>query len=391
MKLSAGLHLASCTNLHQGDTWPELFESLKFNALKVRERVCPDKPFALGMRLGNHAAHQLADRGTLLNFQRWLDRNHLYVFTLNGFCHGHPGGDPTPEQAYTPDWSSPQRLAYTNLLVDLLSQLVPEHFEASVNTLPGSFKGLPLRAEQLKAMRGHLWQCVEHIARVSRLTGRTIHLALDPEPLCLLESSAETLHWFERLRAEHPRDERLQEHLGVNYDTCHFAVEFEEPQDALLCLVRQGIKISKIRLSSALRALPTAEARVKLASLPPDGGLHQVVVRQSDNQRFIYRTIREALEDTTPSDGSDPSAAEWRIHLHIPLHRRPAAPLDSTVDHVHGVLDVLETAPGICSQLELGCQVWDLSPPEFQPREAIDHLVAEYEWTLAQLAERGLA
>ena len=35
------------------------------------------------------------------------------------------------------------------------------------------------------------------------------------------------------MRAEHPNDSRLDEHLGVNYDTCHFAIEFEEPAQAI--------------------------------------------------------------------------------------------------------------------------------------------------------------
>ena len=104
-----------------------------------------------------------------------------------------------------------------------------------------------------------------------------MHLGLEPEPLCLLESSGETIQLFDRLRIEHPRDPRLAEHLGVNYDTCHFAVNFEEPQNALPCLCQHGIKISKIHLSSALKVQPTAETRrgaqdVCQRCLPASGG-----------------------------------------------------------------------------------------------------------------------
>ena len=63
-----------------------------------------------------------------------------------------------------------------------------------------------------------------------------MHLGVEPEPLGLFENSAETAGFFDRLREEHPRDERLEEHLGVNYDTCHFAVEFEEPEAAIAVL-----------------------------------------------------------------------------------------------------------------------------------------------------------
>ncbi len=391
MKLNAGLHLAYCTNVSRRETWAETFESLKNYIPPVHERVCPNQPFAVGLRLTNHAAHQLADRATLLEFQRWMGQNQLYIFTLNGFTHGHPGQAQSREQVYAPDWSSPQRLAYTNLLFDLLSQLVPEQVEGSVSTLPGSFKGFPLHGDQLKAIRTNLWRCVEHIARVSEQTGRQLHLGLEPEPLCLLESSGETIQLFDRIRAEHPRDPRLDQHLGVNYDTCHFAIEFEEPQNALLCLAQRGIKISKVHLSSAVKLRPTAEALRALSELADDGGLHQVVVRRANDQRLIYPTFQDALTGEAAEDEADDcSTAEWRIHFHIPLHASPSLPFDSTADHVLGVLDLLETNPEICSHLEMEGQTWDFLPEELRARPFPVHVAAEYEWMLARLAERGL-
>src|ERR1700682_6006566 len=84
MKLNHGLHLAYCTNVHRGETWPETFESLKTHTLAVRERVCPGQPYAIGLRLSNRAAHDLSDRATLLAFQRWLAEKQCYVFTING-------------------------------------------------------------------------------------------------------------------------------------------------------------------------------------------------------------------------------------------------------------------------------------------------------------------
>lgn len=261
MKLNHGLQLAYSTNVHRCGTWMETFRALQNYTLAVREQVCPRGPFAIGLRLGEHAAVDLSDRAELLQFQRWLGNNSCYVFTINGFPYGHFHGAHVKEQIYRPDWTSPERVAYTNLLFDLLAQLVPPGIEGSVTTLPGSFKTFHPSAEALKTIRQNLWRTVEHIAHVSRQTGRQLHLALEPEPLCLLESSAETIHFFEHLRAEHPHDPRLNAHLGVNYDTCHFAVEFEEPHNALPCLVNHGVKISKINLSSALKVRPTLEAR----------------------------------------------------------------------------------------------------------------------------------
>jgi hypothetical protein len=223
MKLKHGLHLAYCTNIHRGETWPETLASLKKFALAVREKSLPARAFAIGLRLSHQAAMELSERKTLLEFRRWLEKNSCYVFTLNGFPYGQFHGARVKEQVYAPDWTSPARLAYTNLLFDLLAQLLPAGIEGSVSTVPGSFKefissrrtgnGNPQKYFLLR--RAHC----SHQQKIKR----RLHLGLEPEPLGLLENSAETISFFEQLRAEHTNDSRLDEHLGVNYDCCHFA------------------------------------------------------------------------------------------------------------------------------------------------------------------------
>ena len=209
MQLNHGLHLAYSTNVHRGESWAETFGALKQYTLAVRDRVCPHAPYGIGLRLSCRAANELSEPDRLLEFQRWLGQNRCYVFTMNGFPYGQFHGERVKEQVYRPDWSTPERLEYTMLLFDLLSKLLPEGVEGSVSTLPGSFKEFHPSPEQRRLMRANLWHCVEHIARVSEQTGRVLHLGLEPEPLCLLESSAEVLQVWDRLRAEHPHDERL--------------------------------------------------------------------------------------------------------------------------------------------------------------------------------------
>ena len=383
MKLEHGRHLAYCTNVHRGETWPETFQSLQTYAMAVREKVCPGRPFAIGLRLGHQAAVELSDQATLLEFQRWLASHQAYVFTINGFPYGRFHGTRVKEHVYRPDWTSPERVAYTNLLFDLLASLVPPGIEGSVSTLPGSFKEFHPSAAALQTIRQNIWRTVEHIARVSEKTGRKLHLGLEPEPLCLLESSAETIHFFEKLRAEHPHDARLGEHLGVNYDTCHFAVEFEEPQNALPCLIQHGIKISKIHLSSALKVSPV-EARAELKKFSDEVYLHQVVARDEFGNRTIYRDLPDALASTAPAE-------EWRIHFHVPLHAPAAEPFENTNDHLLGILDLLQAGPGICQHLEMETYTWEVLPPELKSQNVVDQIAQEYAWTLAELRKRGLA
>ncbi|MDB6121133.1 MAG: hypothetical protein JWQ71_126 [Pedosphaera sp.] len=387
MKLNHGLHLAYCTNIHRGENWQETFDSLKNYTLAVRQRVCPDKLYAIGLRLSNTAAQELKEPTKLNAFKQWLDENDCYVFTINGFPFGRFHGARVKEQVYRPDWTSPERLEYTNLLFDLLAELVPAGVEGSVSTLPGSFKEFITSAGQGKQIRDNIWRCVEHIAKLSERTGKKLHLGLEPEPLGWFETSAETIQFFNDLRAEHPNDPRLAEHLGVNYDTCHLAVEFEEPQAAIAALQKNGIKISKLHLSSALKVRPTPEVRQALAAFADDIYLHQVVIRTAGGQRTIYKDLAPALA----AQAGDPKTEEWRIHFHIPLHSPATKLYESTSDHVLGIMDLLKANPSLCSHLEMETYTWEVLPPELKNRSVTDQLVAEYEWTLKHLAARGLA
>jgi hypothetical protein len=222
-----------------------------------------------------------------------------------------------------------------------------------------------------------------------------------------LECSGEVIHFFDRLRAEHKNDPRLNHHLGVNYDTCHFAVEFEEPREAVAALRQHQIKIGKFHLSSALRVIPTSENLSALSAFTEDTYLHQVVVRTADGKRRIYRDLPDALNEcgmrnaecgverkgsghTSDSELRTPHSEEWRIHFHIPLHSPPTPIFSTTADHIVGILDILETEPSLCSHLEMETYTWEVLPPELKQRDVVSQLAAEYDWTLARLAERGL-
>jgi hypothetical protein len=402
VKLNHNLHLAYCTNIHRGETWRETFDSLKNYTLAVREITCPRAPFAIGLRLSNQAAIELNERAAILEFQKWLEKNSCYVFTVNGFPSGQFHGARVKEQVYRPDWTSAARLEYTNLLFDLLAELLPAGIEGGVSTVPGSFKEFISSREQEKLIRENVWRCVEHISRVGEKSKRKMHLGLEPEPLGLLENSAETISFFEQLRDEHENDPRLEEHLGVNYDTCHFAIEFEEPQKALTALRQAGIKISKIHLSSALKTKPTKEARAALKIFADDVYLHQVVERAENGRLKFYRDLPDALESfkfqvssvqPKPLETENlklETLEEWRIHFHVPLHAPAAPPFENTNDHLLGALDLLAENPGLCSHLEMETYTWEVLPPELKSQNVVDQLAQEYDWTLAELGKRGL-
>jgi sugar phosphate isomerase/epimerase len=425
MILKHGLHLAYCTNVHRGETWADTFAALEQHTLRVKQRVQPQGRYAIGLRLSDVAARELSDSQILLKFQRWLDAHDCYVFTINGFPFGQFHGTRVKENVYRPDWTDVRRLEYTTRLFDLLAQLVPPGIEGSVSTSPGSFKDFITTPEQERAMRDNFWRCVEHIATLSEKSNRQLHLGVEPEPFGWFENTAETVRFFEQMRDEHPADSRLERHLGVNYDACHFAIEFEDPAQSVAKFQEHGIRLSKIHLSNALRLRPTQNALKQLAAFAEDVYLHQVIVQSAE--RGVHAASTSELSDCSQSapglpasetlkraearapggvsltrfrDLSDalnsplaqsPDAnSEWRVHFHVPLHWQPSGELNTTADHVLGLLKLLAAQPQLCSHLEMETYTWAVLPKSIHSRDVVDQIVAEYDWTLRQLAERGL-
>lgn len=389
MQLNHGLHLAYCTNIHRGESWAQTFDTLQKYTLAVRDRVSKGKPYAIGLRLGADAARELSDAQTLTDFRRWLDRENCYVFTINGFPYGQFHGARVKEQVYAPDWTTEARVEYTNLLFDLLAQIVPEGVEGSVSTVPGSFKEFITSQAQVQAMRDNVWRTVEHIARLSQRCGRKLHLGLEPEPLCYLETSAETATFFDQMRDEHPGDSRLRDYLGVNYDTCHLAVEYERPANVLQRFREHDIRISKLHFSSALKVMADKETRAALHAFVDQVYLHQVIARSADGALTRHRDLDLALDRAAAANPQVDE--EWRIHFHVPLHCAPSPLFRTTSNHLLGVMDALAKDPSLCSHLEMETYTWEVMPAEMKNRSVVDQLVGEYEWTLKELRQRGLA
>ena len=389
MHLANNSHLAYCTNIHRGSSWAETIDSLDKFALSVRDQVSPDREYAIGLRLGASAAKELSDPVTLLGFQRWLEKNNCYVFTINGFPYGNFHGTRVKDQVYRPDWTSPDRLEYTNLLFDLLCEILPAGMEGSVSTLPGSFKRFITTQEQKTAIFDNLISNAEHIGKLSESKGHDLHLGLEPEPLGYFETSQESVHFFDQLLDYAPeKKDLLLRHLGINYDTCHLAVEYESADESLRRLVEHDIRISKIHLSSALKVADFSEKTLTaLNGFCEETYLHQVIARTGNKPLVRYEDLDLALD--ARAAGQD-RADEWRIHFHIPIHAEPQKPLNSTSDHILGTLDFLKEKPEVCRHFEMETYTWEVLPGDLGKTNVVDQLVKEYEWTLAEFNARGL-
>lgn len=388
MKLSQGHHLAYCTNVHRGNNWAETFFSIEQYVMKVRESVCPDEPYAIGLRLGADAARELSQPQNLLAFREWMGANNAYVFTINGFPHGNFHGQRVKEEVYRPDWSEPDRLSYTVGLFKILSFLLPQGAEGSVSTLPASFKEFHPADQLPESAYQHLIDCAETIEQLSLEHGIDLHLGLEPEPLGWFETTPETLSFFDALldRADDP--EMIRRRIGVNYDCCHLAIEYEDAREGLDALKGAGIRLSKLHLSSALRARPTEENFCTLQNYVEEVYLHQVITAKDGRMTERIKDLdlalnRGSIEDLSPAD-------EWRIHFHVPLHASPGNGLGDTREHVLHTLDWLKGNPDACNHLEMETYTWEVLPGDLRSGEVVEQVTREYQWTLHALAERGL-
>ena len=53
-------HLTYCTNIHAGETWPEVLAGLKRHLPPIKAEIAPDRPLGVGLRLSAEASAALA-------------------------------------------------------------------------------------------------------------------------------------------------------------------------------------------------------------------------------------------------------------------------------------------------------------------------------------------
>jgi len=385
-------HLTYCSNIHAGESLAEVMASLARHLPAIKAQVAPDRPFGVGLRLGAAAAAGLAEPSALAQLKRFLADGGYYVFTLNGFPYGAFHGRAVKQDAYKPDWSDPARLAYTNRLADILSELLPAGEEGSVSTVPCTFK--PWAAGRLETITEHLLRHVAHLVGIAARTGQAISLALEPEPCCYLETIEETVAFFkERMFAREAvarlaaltglstplAEAALRRHIGVCYDVCHAAVEFEDPRDSIARLRAEGILIGKLQLSSALRiaALDAASAR-QLSAFAEPVYLHQAV-QKFDGALVRYADLPQALDA-----GGAPAGAELRVHFHVPVFLEKMEHFGTTQAFLAQVLAQHRAEP-VSRHLEVETYTWDVLPAAYRTADLSAAIAREIDWVKAQL------
>jgi len=352
-----------CTNIHPGESWGETFAALKDHIPKVKEAVSPGRPFPIGLRLSARAASELAV-DSAASFARWLREQHCFVPTINGFPFGAFHGTRVKEAVYLPDWRSRERADYTKQLATLLAGWLPEGGSGSISTVPVGFKAHFAAGEHLLA-RERLLEVLLHLERLRQEQGVDIVLALEPEPACVLETTADLVRFLDRMNFPHT----LQNRIGVCLDCCHLALQFEEPAAVLSLLAAAGVRIGKVQVSSALSL--RHDRREFLSPFQEPCYLHQVVVRSGDGRLTRYDDLPDALQQHRGERGD-----EWRCHFHVPIFVERTEEFQTTRFFAEQLLSRL----GRQVLLEVETYTWGVLPPQLRTGEVADSIIREIRW-----------
>ena len=403
MNIGKGYHLTYCTNIHPGESWAAVYESLKTYTLPLKANISPDKPFGIGLRLSDRASQELEQENNLPEFKNWLYENGLYVHIINGFPFGSFHGSVVKDEVHHPDWTTPERLEYTKRLARILSFLLPEQLDGGISTSPLSYK--PWLARDGGSTDAVLQQCSQQLALLVEdlfhrrsHTGKLIHVDIEPEPDGLLENSIEFIHFYEQwllpAATDHLQmrlgmsqanaEEAVKTHIRLCYDICHFALAYEDHELVFSRLERKGIKVGRVQISAALKAdLPAnpderRELASQFAQFSESTYLHQVLVRNTNGSITQYPDLPPALEHLY-----DPQAAEWRSHFHVPVFLERYNQLQSTQSEILRVFEILERKSET-KYLEVETYTWEVLPSDIK-LDLVASIQRELEWVLQHL------
>jgi len=396
MRTQSG-HLSYCTNIHPGESWQDHFTQLKNNFPFIKEKVSPDAPMGIGLRLSNEASIELIKKERLSEFKHWLKDQDAYVFTMNGFPYGGFHHTEVKDEVHTPDWTTGERVAYTMRLFHILTALIPPGMDGAVSTSPLSyrhwFKNPKALSDAREAATKNIITIIEKLIEIHRSTSKLFHLDIEPEPDGLLETGNEFIEWFEndllpagipviksKYNVSHQHAEDLiKEHLRLCYDVCHFAIGYESHKQVIEEVLKRGIKIGKIQISAALKAkihsseYDTKSIRQSFEKFNEPTYLHQVVAKLTSGKLMRYPDLPVALKEI-----ESPLMEEWRAHFHVPVFAEKFGVLSSTQNEIKDVLSLQKISP-FTTQMEVETYTWEVIPKELRlPLQ--DSIIRELQW-----------
>ncbi len=373
MKIGDGKHLCYSMNVFPEKDWLSEDSEIRKKVLALRREVTgsDSAKFAIGLWFDARTACEFRRKKNLREFKEWLDGNNLYVFTFNAFPYGNFHGKPVKKKVYQPDWTTNERLKYTCMIADILSELLPDGVTGSISTLPGGYMSNIKSEKQVAKIAKNLLSAAGHLDKIKKKTGKQIILGIEPEPDCLWESPSGFIRFHEKYLQQHRRESK---YLGICYDTCHQEVLFNRPGEGLEKLLKQKIPVAKFQLSAALGA-PTPVSKKALAKFADEVYLHQTRVLEKDWTVSKYPDLPAAL---AKADKSRP----WTVHYHVPVFTSKLP--DGLVTAKNELEKVLSM--GLDINMEIETYTFSVLPAKMTKSGAISSMKKEYEWVIREMS-----
>ncbi|MWB99702.1 metabolite traffic protein EboE [Agromyces seonyuensis] len=381
------MELSYCTNVHPAEDLDGVLDQLDAFAGPVRLAAGLDR-LGVGLWLPAALAHELdRDARARLRLRDGLERNGLELRTINAFPYAAFHAEVVKLDVYRPDWTEALRCEYTLACARVLAHLLPEGAAGSISTLPLAWRE-PWSADDDAVATAAFAEVSAALADLRERTGRTVRIAIEPEPGCVLDTVADIVDWLApRLRTADAGDAGGgidPEFVGVCLDTCHLAVSFADPVEAVRAVAAAGIRVVKVQASAALHAESPADpaTREALAGFVEARYLHQTRELAADGRVLPADDLPDAL-DLLPADGP------WRVHFHMPLHLAPPAPLAATADVLReAVAAVLAIPHGDEAHLDVETYTWSVLPGG---GDLVAGIAAELRWASDELLAEAVA
>src|SRR5215468_5242905 len=386
MDLGKGLgHLTYSTLVHPGDDWAQMWDSLITYVPKVKARIAPGERFGVSLRLSASSAQTLVtSKPEREKLKKFLADHDMYLYTVNAFPYGAFKGTVVKEQVYEPDWRSEERTRYTMNVADVLAHVVPAGISPSIQSAPLGFKPRVTGNDVVASFTNHVLRVAAHLVALEARTGRTVTLALEPEPYCFLETTDETVEYFTKhlysgeaaetlaKLAQIPISEAhvaLRRHVGVVFDICHQAVEYEDIPASLQKLVDAGIPIFKLQEAAAMRVPDVTQKIVDTLQRYAKTIYLTQTVEKKDGKltRFLN------LEDAFAAWKANPGPREWRTHFHVPVFLDSLGDFGTTRFAIEDALRFHKANP-LSRQLEIETYTWDVLPDHLKTGDIVDYV-----------------
>jgi sugar phosphate isomerase/epimerase len=397
MDLGNGLgHLTYSTLVHPADDWDQIWHSLNTYVPKVRDRFAGKERFGVSLRLSAKSAETLinspAERAKLKKF---LDDQNMYLYTVNAFVYGHFKGELVKEQVYEPDWRSEERTQYTMNVASIVADIAPTDVMPSIQTSPLGFKPRVTGPDVVDNYTTNVLRVAKHLVDLEQKTGVTVTLGLEPEPYCFLETTDETVNYFTNHLYAGKSIEKfakmsgmpiaeamfaLRKHVGIVYDICHLAVEYEDITQSLQKLVDGGVPIVKLQEAAALH-IPevTKETVTALKRYAKTIYLTQTIEKR-DGKLTKYLNV----DDAFAAFEKDPGPREWRTHIHVPVFLDDLGEFRTTRFAIADALKFHKQKP-LSRHLEVETYTWDMLPDHLKTGDIVEYVCRELDWVRGQL------